>query len=85
MAAIRLNLLIEQDVVEKMKEYVAQHHTSISKVVENILLAIMTSRYKSDKMKISPLVKSLSIDNVKLPDDFDYKEELTKALEEKYL
>jgi hypothetical protein len=85
MAATRLNLLIEQDVVEKMKEYVTQHHTSISKVVENMFLAITTSRHKSDKMELSPLVKSLSIDNVKLPDGFDYKEELAKALEEKYL
>jgi BioD-like phosphotransacetylase family protein len=84
MAAVKLNLLIEQDVVEKMKEYVAQHRTSISRVVENIFLAI-TSNEKSDKMEISPFVKSLSIDNVKLPDDFDYKREMSKAMEEKYL
>jgi hypothetical protein len=84
MSAIRLNLLIEQGVVEKMKEYVAQHHTSISKVVENLFLAITNSK-KSDKMQISPFVKSLSLDNIKLPDDFDYKKELDKIMEDKYL
>ena len=85
MSAIRLNLFIEQDVVEKMKEYVAQHRTSISKVVENIFLAITNDNEKSSQMEISPFIKSLSIDDIKLPDDFDYKNELAKAMEEKYL
>lgn len=70
-------MLIEQSVVEKMKEYVAQRHTSISKVVENMFLAITNSE-ESDKLEISPFVKSLSLDNIKLPDDFDYKKELAK-------
>jgi hypothetical protein len=84
MSAIRLNLLIEQSVVEKMKEYVAQHHTSISKVVENIFLAIISNEVHS-KMEISSFVKSLRLDNIKLPDDFDYKKELAKVMEERYL
>jgi len=37
----------------------------------------------SDQIKISPFVRSLSL-KAELPPDFDYKEELTKILIEKY-
>ncbi|GHT69398.1 hypothetical protein FACS189452_10090 [Bacteroidia bacterium] len=84
MAAVRLNLLLEQGIVEKMKEYAALQHTSISRIAENVFATIAKTRDKKDELNISPIVKAMSIDGVKLPADFDYKKELAKAIEEKY-
>ncbi|GHT16333.1 hypothetical protein AGMMS4956_18510 [Bacteroidia bacterium] len=84
MAAVRLNLLLEQGVVERMKEYAALQHTSISRITENFFATVANTHEKKDELNISPIVKAMSIDGVQLPANFDYKKELAKAIEEKY-
>jgi hypothetical protein len=40
---------------------------------------------ENSEQEISPLIKSFSIDNVNIPADFDYKEELANARNDKYV
>ncbi len=77
----KLTLTIEQSVIEKAKSYAKKKGTSLSNIIENYL-KIITSEQKSDR-DISPIVKSLR-GSFKVPDNFNYKEELAKALFEKY-
>ncbi|GHV64514.1 hypothetical protein FACS1894199_02940 [Bacteroidia bacterium] len=85
MAAVSLNLRLEQTVIERMKEYAELEHTSLSQMVENIFASIVKSREKNVELNISPIVKAMSIDGIQVPADFDYKQELAKGREEKYL
>jgi len=82
MATITLD--IEQNVAERMKTYALRHHTSVSRIAENYFM-IITGRMKTEDVEISPLVKSLSIDGVEVPPDFDYRQALAEARNEKYL
>lgn len=84
----KLTLTLEKDVIEKAKEFAARQGQSLSSLVENYfkhLTIDMKDEPKKDEMK--PLPESflrlrgiLKMEN----GEFDYKEELTKALEEKY-
>jgi hypothetical protein len=68
MATVKLNLLMEQSVVEKMKAYAAAHRTSISRMAENVFTAIVSSSSnEKEAAEISPMVKSLSITTLKFP------------------
>jgi plasmid stability protein len=82
----KLTLKLDKNVIEKAKIYAAEHKHSLSFMVENYLKAI-TSMEKTDAnedIKISDFVKSISIDGVNLPEDFNYKKELTEILSKKY-
>ncbi|GHV64210.1 hypothetical protein FACS1894199_01930 [Bacteroidia bacterium] len=85
MAAVSLNLRLEQTVIDRMKEYAELEHTSLSQMVENIFANIVKSREKNVELNISPIVKAMSIDGIQVPAGFDYKQELAKGREEKYL
>lgn len=84
----KLTLTIEQEVIQRAKKYAKEKNRSLSDIVENYL-KMLTKQETSDELdtkakKISPIVKSLK-GSFKMPKDMDYKEELRKRLEEKYL
>ena len=79
----KLTLTIEQTVIEKAKEYAKEKGRSLSDIVENYFKAI-TKEEDIVKNESSPITDSLR-GSFKAPKDFDYKNELTKALTEKYL
>ena len=77
----KLTLTIEKSVIEKAKKYAKQKERSLSDLIENYLKAITRD---TKTVKKTPIVKSLK-GSFHMPDDFDYKQELTKRLSEKYL
>ncbi|SDC58826.1 hypothetical protein SAMN04488104_100257 [Algoriphagus faecimaris] len=83
----KLTLTLEKDVIEKAKEYAAQQGQSLSSLVENYFrLLLLEKKEDSIKKERKPLPKSfLELEGcLKHEGEFDYKEELTKALMEKY-
>ncbi|MCP4553675.1 MAG: hypothetical protein GY834_16910 [Bacteroidetes bacterium] len=78
----KLTLTIEQRIIEKAKSYAKQKGRSLSDIIENYLKAI-TKEEKIEE-EISPLVRSLR-GSFKVSESFDYKEELSKGLSEKYM
>lgn len=79
----KLTLTIEKSVIEKAKKYAKENERSLSDIIENYLKAL-TEDNSDEKFELTPLVKSLK-GSFKAPDDFNYKEELAKALSEKHL
>jgi hypothetical protein len=79
----KLTLTIEQSVIEKAKSYARKKERSLSDLIENYLKAI-TNEEPVQKIEMSPTVKSLR-GSFKIPNDFDYKKELTDRLSKKYL
>ena len=78
----KLTLTIQQNIIEKAKKYAKTRGRSLSDIIENYLKAITSDvdRIESDE---TPVVKSLK-GSFKVPAQFDYKNELTKALNVKY-
>ncbi|MBD1420683.1 DUF6364 family protein [Sphingobacterium chuzhouense] len=79
----KLTLTIEQSTIEKAKKYAQKKERSLSDLIENYLKALVNEEI-NDEDELTPLVKSLR-GSFKLPEDFDYKKELTDRLSEKYL
>lgn len=74
----KLTLTIEQDVIQKAKEYAKDKNRSLSDIIENYL-KYLTQENKDEKPpKLTPIVKSLK-GSFKMPKDFNYKEELEKS------
>ena len=80
----KLTLTIQQEVIIKAKEYAKNKNRSLSNIIENYLKSLTKESEKDEEVKLTPIVRSLK-GSFKMPSDFDYKEELTKRLEEKYL
>ena len=78
----KLTLTIDKSIIESAKSYARGKGRSLSDIIENYLKAI-TSEQKKD-IEISPVTKSLR-GSFKAPESFDYKDELSKSLSEKYL
>lgn len=78
----KLTLTIDKETIERAKKYARERGRSLSDLVENYLKVIV-SESDQKKSEVSPLVKSLT-GSFKLPDNFDYKKELSKGLSEKY-
>lgn len=76
----KLTLKLNESVIEQAKQYAKENNISLSRMIENYLKAI-TER-KSKKVKISPLVESLT-GVIKL-EDKDYKKDYTDFLSQKY-
>jgi BioD-like phosphotransacetylase family protein len=79
----KLTLTVEKSVIEKAKKYAKAKGRSLSDIIENYLKAI-TAEEQGEEIEVSPIVKSLK-GSFKMPNDFDYKKELTDALTEKYM
>ena len=80
----KLTLTIKQDVIQKAKKYAKNKNRSLSDLIENYLKSLTQEEPIEKKKTLSPIVKSLK-GSFKMPANFDYKEELRKGLEEKYL
>lgn len=78
----KLTLTIEQAVIEKAKQYAKRKNRSLSDLIQSYLTAITMENEKPARIE-SPIVRSLK-GSFKMPEGFDYKNELTKSLSEKY-
>ena len=78
----KLTLKLNQEIIERAKQYASERKLSLSRLIENYLNSL-TSGKTNDDIQISDFVKSMSSDS-KLPADFDYKKERANYLEQKY-
>ena len=79
----KLTLNIDMDVARKAKSYAKSKGRSLSDLVENYL-KLLTKNTSIEKSEFTPRVKSL-LGCISLPDDFDYKKEISDYLTKKYL
>lgn len=77
----KLTLKLNQEIIEKAKVYASEKKISLSRVIENYLNSLTSE--KEDNFEISPFVKSLSSE-LKIPADYDYKNDRSDYLEKKY-
>ncbi|KAB1153750.1 DUF6364 family protein [Flavobacterium luteum] len=78
----KLTLKLNQEIIERAKQYASEKKLSLSRLIENYLNSL-TSGKTNDDIQISDFVKSMSSDS-KLPADFDYKKERANYLEQKH-
>lgn len=77
----KLTLTVDKSVIDRAKVYARKTGRSLSELVENYLETITEEK---DTTELSPKLKKL-VGAVRLPADFDEKEELHSALEKKHL
>jgi len=77
----KLTLSIDNQVITNAKEYAKNSGRSLSDLIESYLKYITSSN--KDDFSISPKVKAL-MGTFKVPENFDYKTELSNILIEKY-
>ena len=77
----KLTLKLNEDIIEKAKEYAKAKKTSLSDLIENYLQKLTAD--KKDNKAITPLVKSLS-GVISLPKDYNDKKDYTDYLTNKY-
>ncbi|MBN1924675.1 MAG: hypothetical protein JW798_02460 [Prolixibacteraceae bacterium] len=77
----KLTLTIEQNIINQAKGYAKSQGRSLSELIENYLKAVLEDNKNS--IELSPSIKKLK-GAIKLPNNFDYKNELTNSLSEKY-
>jgi hypothetical protein len=77
----KLTLNVDKHVIEKAKEYAKSQKISLSRLIESYLASLISQ--KSEGMEITPLVESLS-GVIELGKDFDFKQEYSNYLIEKY-
>jgi len=77
----KLTLTIEQNIIEQAKSYAKSQGRSLSELIENYLKVVLED--KVEEIKLSPSIKKLK-GSIKLPDNYDYKKDLTNSLSEKY-
>jgi hypothetical protein len=77
----KLTLTIDDAVIAIAKKYAKQNGKSLSDIVENYLMSL--SSKGNTEENISPNILKL-MGSIKLPDNYDYKKELTKGLAKKY-
>lgn len=77
----KLTLTIDDAVISDAKKYAKQKGKSLSGLVENYLLSLTAKEGSS--AGISPSVLKL-MGAIELPEDFDYKKEVTRGLAKKY-
>ena len=76
----KLTIKLEENIIQKAKDYAKSHKTSLSKLIENYFQKITE---ESENEKITPLVKSLS-GIIDLPENYDHKKEYADHLANKY-
>lgn len=79
----KLTLNIDREVARKAKVFAKNEGRSLSDLVENYL-KLLTKNTEVDKSDFTPRVRSL-LGSVSLPEDFDYKKELSDTLAKKHL
>jgi hypothetical protein len=79
----KLTLSIDKDVTRKAKVYARSKGRSLSDLVENYL-KLLTKNSSIEDSEFTPGVKSL-LGCISVPEDFDYKKEISEFLMNKYL
>ena len=77
----KLTLSLNERVIEKAKIYAKNHEISLSRLIESYLNSLIEDR--TENIEITPLVESLS-GVVNIPNDFDFRNNYTDYLLEKY-
>ena len=77
----KLTLSIEESVIDQAKTYAKKQGTSLSKIVQEFLK--QKAAEIKDEMDIPDEFKGI-YGAVKLPEDFEYKEEKAEYLRKKY-
>ncbi|SHE92792.1 hypothetical protein SAMN05444278_1096 [Psychroflexus salarius] len=80
----KLTLTIEQEIIQRAKEYAKNKNRSLSDIIENYLKILTKEEKAKELKKLNPIVKSLK-GSFKMPKNMDYKKDLRNRLEEKYL
>lgn len=80
----KLTLTIEKEIIERAKNYAKEKNRSLSNIIESYLKTITKEDKEQMNKKLNPVVASLK-GSFKMPKNMDYKKELEKRLEEKYL
>jgi 1-aminocyclopropane-1-carboxylate deaminase/D-cysteine desulfhydrase-like pyridoxal-dependent ACC family enzyme len=80
----KLTLTIEQEIIERAKNYAKEKNRSLSDIIENYLKALTKEEQNHKKKELGQVVKSLK-GSFKRPKNMDYKKELKNRLEKKYL
>jgi len=80
----KLTLTVSESVVRKAKRYAKRENRSLSDIVENYLKLITNDESHADNKLLTPIAKALR-GSLKMPDNFNYREELDNRLIEKYL
>jgi hypothetical protein len=78
----KLTLKLDQEIIQKAKHYASENKLSLSRIIENYLNSLTSDKTNND-IQISPFVKSLS-SGIKIPADYDYKQNRADYLEQKY-
>ena len=78
---INLTITLEQSIIEQAKLYAKDKGRSLSELIENCLKVVLED--SQQKVKLSHSIKKLK-GSIKLPEDFDYKNELHEALSSKH-
>ena len=78
----KLTLSLNKEIIERAKIYAKEHNVSLSSLIENYLLKIV-SDFKDKATPKDSIVDQLS-GIIKLDDKEDYKNIYTRYLEEKY-
>ncbi len=78
----KLTLNVDKDIANKAKKYAKSKGRSLSALVEDYL-KLLTRDMEISEQEVSPKVKSI-LGSIQVPDDFDYKRELTEQLSKKY-
>ena len=79
----KLTLRLNDNVIERAKNYARRHKISLSKMIESYLDSITKQKEDEKKIPITPLVDSLR-GVIDLPADYDYKRNYRDYLENKY-
>lgn len=79
----KLTLTLQQKVIEQAKKYAKEKNRSLSDIIENYL-KLLTKDEVLEEEKLHPTVESLK-GTFKMPADLDYKAELRKRVDKKYL
>lgn len=77
----KLTLTIDDSVITIAKKYAKEKGKSLSDIVENYLLTLTSKENKVEN--VSPKILKL-MGAIELPEDYDYKKELTKGLLRKH-
>lgn len=77
----KLTLTVKKSIIDRAKSYAKNTDRSLSEIIETYLATITEENYSTE---LSPKLKKI-VGAVKLPNDFNDKEELRLALEKKHL
>jgi hypothetical protein len=78
----KLTLKLDQEIIEKAKQYASDKKLSLSRLIENYLNSLTLDKLNDD-LQISPFVKSLS-SGISIPADYDYKKDRADYLDQKH-